>query len=430
MENNQNIEVADILTIGWNFALLKAFRAKDVYDRCKNVIKWQLLETEEKIILQAYELYFTTFNTDNISYKDFVPWFFQCLHGDFTPELYSAYLHLFKQVHTCDDKNIETIVNEFNKELASKEIQTICIENFDIAKIQKVCEDAATGVCVDSYEKFRANNQLDLIRKPFELVNGLHWRLPCLDACLGPLQKGDFGFMGMYVGQGKTSNIASESSFMAHQCKDDEKVIYYNNEGSEYKIQRRVWSAALGRPWGWIEENPREAEALYLEYMNGDIDRIIFYDAMSMTLADIKAISQRYNTRLIIIDQLDNVASPKGEANHDMLKIRALYQQARALSKQVAPVFTVGQLRGDGLTFSVKEQKMICRRYREMSEFNFSSVEKQSTADWIYTMGHDPSTPFVRYLNVVKNHMPSAGEQRFIQKPVKFLADISRYEDY
>ncbi len=157
---------------------------------------------------------------------------------------------------------------------------------------------------------------------------------------------------------------------------------HYNNEGSEYKIQRRVWSAALGRPWGWIEENPREAEALYLEYMNGDIDRIIFYDAMSMTLADIKAISQRYNTRLIIIDQLDNVASPKGEANHDMLKIRALYQRSKG--RDLFDLFEVSKIGADwgNIVSSFKKLKIGASQ----KDFINNLEEKMKDQDFITDM--------------------------------------------
>lgn len=55
---------------------------------------------------------------------------------------------------------------------------------------------------------------------------GLHWRLDWLNRALGPLRRGDFGFIFARPEAGKTTFLCSEASHMLKQT--DKSVLWFN----------------------------------------------------------------------------------------------------------------------------------------------------------------------------------------------------------
>ena len=72
---------------------------------------------------------------------------------------------------------------------------------------------------------------------------GINWRLHELNVSLGPLRKGDFIIVAARPETGKTTFTASEASHMMRQLKDDEHVIWINNEEASNKVMMRVIQA-------------------------------------------------------------------------------------------------------------------------------------------------------------------------------------------
>ena len=301
----------------------------------------------------------------------------------------------------------------------------------DIAKVALDVEEGSAKV-KDLIGKFHEFEQNDI---PVEKANsvdmalddlyqsqvgkaGLRWRLNWLNQSLGSLRKGDFGFIFARPETGKTTFLASEITHMINQTEGD--IIWFNNEEQGKKVAVRCYQALLGLDNKKLFENIEDNHKKYKDICQ---DRIKIYDFEdSSSTGRIEEILKETNPALIIFDQIDKIKGFKAD-RHD-LQLKALYQWARELAKQYAPVVAVSQAGGTG------EGKV----WLTMDDVDSSKTAKQGEADWILGIGKESdNTSNMRYLNISKNKLlgdkDSLPDLRHGNTGVLLQPEIARYKE-
>lgn len=258
----------------------------------------------------------------------------------------------------------------------------------------------------------------ETFRKP-----GLRWRLDTLNKMLGSLRSGDFGFIFARPETGKTTFLASETTYMAEQLAEDAgPILWINNEEKGSKVKIRCYQAALGASLASINANPTAAKNAYHAKTKG---KHLIYDATgSIHKTTIERLCRRYKPSLLIFDQIDKIVG--FDADREDLKLGAMYQWARELAKEYdCPIIAVCQADGSG-----EGQKWLT-----MNNVANAKTAKQAEADWIVGIGkvHDIGYENVRYLHASKNKL--AGDEdsdptlRHGRREVIIRPELARYED-
>lgn len=246
---------------------------------------------------------------------------------------------------------------------------------------------------------------------------GLKWRLASLNRSLGPLRKGDFGFIFARPETGKTTFIADQVTYMAEQC--HRSVLWFNNEEQGDKVKLRIYEAALGANLEQIARAKDRAQRSFLDKTGG---RILLKDDSSISRQGIEHLCRQYTPDLVVIDQLDKVRG--FDADRDDLKLGSIYQWARELAKSFAPV--IGVCQANGSAEGVK--------YLTMGHVANALTSKQAEADWILGIGFDYTDPApIRGFSICKNKLlggpdsvPNLRHGRF---DTALEPEIARYRD-
>jgi AAA domain len=248
-------------------------------------------------------------------------------------------------------------------------------------------------------------------------VGGLNWRLRSLNQSLGPIRKGNFGVVFARPETGKTTFLASELSHFITQA--DRPIIWFNNEQPEAEVRIRIMESVLGASWAQIQRDYKKAEALFGE-LGGN--KILLKDAAYLGKSDVERILGGVESSCIVFDQLDKVRGFDSE--RDDLRLGTVYQWARELSKEFAPVIGVSQA-GD----SASGVKWLNMEYAANAR-----TSKQAEADWMLGIGlsyDDP--PNVRGFSVCKNKLlggpETVPELRHGKFEVLIEPEIARYRD-
>jgi hypothetical protein len=123
------------------------------------------------------------------------------------------------------------------------------------------------------------------------------------------------------------------------------------------------------------------------------------------------------------MDQIDKIRGFEQDRNDLMLG--SLYQWAREIAKQYAPVIAICQASGEGEGV----------RWLDMSHVANAKTSKQAEADWILGIGksNDEGMEYIRYLNISKNKLvgddDTLSDRRHGRMEVLIRPDIARYED-
>lgn len=246
---------------------------------------------------------------------------------------------------------------------------------------------------------------------------GLRWRLKSLNRALGPLRKGDFGFIFARPETGKTTFLASEVAFMAEQAEGT--CLWINNEEQGGKVGIRLYQASLGATLEQLAGHLARARASYYERTGR---RIRIVDDSGISRASVERYCRATQPSLIVIDQLDKIKGFDGE--REDLRMGSIYQWARDLAKQYGPVIGVSQ--SDGSGEGVK--------YLTMGNVANAKTSKQAEADWILGIGLKyEDHPAVRGLSICKNKLiggdESVPQMRHGKFDVLILPEIARYRD-
>lgn len=132
----------------------------------------------------------------------------------------------------------ETTYTLINSILSNKQLKEISLAAYDVTQgkleIAKMSDMLSgflkTQEVAAKEEKFEfISDDLEELADSAVKQQGLRWRLSTLNQMLGSLRKGDFGFIFARPETGKTTFLASETTFMAEQLSPDSgPIIWFN----------------------------------------------------------------------------------------------------------------------------------------------------------------------------------------------------------
>lgn len=414
------------------YKILKVLESKSNYNKYKSYINTASISQEIQLIFNSMEEFFSEFPTvEDIDWEEFNTWFFNVKNSRLSSASASLCAEVFKGLSSPIASSVhEAILDSFLERDVAMKIGEHC---YKLAE----GDDSKALLDVENYIQEYKDNSKKVLKgsvyledTPFEelfnekLDKGLEWRLEELNKSVGSVRKGDFVVIAAYSDSGKTTMLASEATHMAPQLKDDEVVVWINNEEGSRKVRRRIYQAALGWTNKELYDNPMVTLA-EVEKVLGHKDRIQLYDNKAMTVWDIEDILSHTKAGLIIIDQLWKVGGFDKGSFSETDKLGKLFGWARKIAQEVAPVINVHQADAstDGLD------------YIGMNQLYASKVALVGEADAIITIGrrHDAGVPAnVRYIYTPKNKMgngPRAEEQyRNAKWEVEIKPEIARYE--
>jgi hypothetical protein len=344
------------------------------------------------------------------------------------PEYFKAVVQQMDDL-SVSDTTTEVLIQSFYKQRLLKEIS---LTAYDITEgkgneeaFQKLIalysEDKTEDAVTEEFE-FVTDDLDQLLNETFRQP-GLRWRLNTLNRMLGSLRAGDFGFIFARPETGKTTFLASETTFMAQQLSADAgPIIWFNNEEQHNKVRIRCFQATLGATLAQINSNPEAARNAFLQATKGKHQLLNTKGAITKDL--VEKVIRKYKPSLVIYDQIDKIHGFK--ADREDLIMGAIYQWARELAKEFQHA-AIGVCQADG---TGEGQKWLT-----MANVANAKTAKQAEADWILGIGkvNDTGYEMVRYLHASKNKL--AGDEdsdptlRHGKREVIINPSIARYED-
>lgn len=326
------------------------------------------------------------------------------------------------------EENIQSLLDKFKQKNLAVQLATEALRIADgvgdyegtKGKIQNLTEsllDSSNSIReLEDNESFVTT---DLTKLLDDQINapGLNWRLLCLRESLGPLRKGDFGFVFARPETGKTTFLASELTYMLDQVPDDRSIIWFNNEEQGEKVMLRCFQAYFGITLDELKTNGSKYKQLWDE-RNGN--KLLVFDSASITRRDVERILHK-QVVLMVFDQIDKI---KGfSADRRDIELGSLYSWGRELAKSYCPVIGICQAAASG------ENKM----WLQMDDVVDAKTSKQAEADWILGIGALHDNANVRYFNLPKNKLTGGPEtlpeSRHGRFQVIIKPEVARYED-
>lgn len=413
--------------------IVTLFRDKNLYDRFFYLLKEEMFTREIWNVLNSLEKYYKEFpERDWVDMLEFAAWFRFSTPYCLIPEKAAIYNKIFSQLekHVLT-KAYDIIMKQF-------------LEQDYASKIQDVSMDIITkkgGSTIDDilvladnfekeYEKFKVEDTALVTTDIHKLLDatvggsGYDWRITNLNESLGPIRRGNFVVVGARPDSGKTTFLLNEATYIASQLKNDECVLWLNNEEMGEKIGRRVIEAGAGVTTKQLRADPIGCVEKF-EKAVGPLSKIKVIYQTIMHVKDVEKWCKKYKPSVIIFDQLWKILGFEKEASNDTSRQTLLFAWARTLTSTYGPVIAVHQLGGPAEG----------ERYPPMSNLYGSQTGIQGEADAIILIGRsdDPREQDVRFFSIPKNKMGDGSKivagKRNARFALKINPDIARYEE-
>jgi replicative DNA helicase len=399
--------------------ILKYILNNNIYNKYINNI---LIQNKELVklfycIKNLHETEAKDYSVDDLELKFFGDYPYL---KDVEKEAYQVIFDKLRKVDT-DPVRVEEYLEKLREASLAQQIAQLSLE---VTEGRKDFQDILDHVSkVDIHkpitEEFEfVSTRLSEIYQNQVKTRGLRWRMKCLNMSLGSLRKGDFGFVFARPETGKTTFLASEVMYMLEQS--DQPVLWINNEEQGGKVMLRCMQSFFGYTTPQLTSDIEGNGKRFYKYTDG---KFKLFDQAIIHKNEIERLCEQIKPSLILIDQIDKIRGFEQDRNDLMLG--SLYQWARELAKQYAPVIAVCQADGQGEGV----------RWLDMGHVANAKTSKQAEADWILGIGksNDEGMEYIRYLNISKNKLvgddDTMPDRRHGRMEVLIRPDIARYED-
>lgn len=342
------------------------------------------------------------------------------------------YLGVLENIEKLD-VSANTTAKLVQRIIANKQLNDISLAahdakegRLDIEKVlslfQSFQESQQEQVKEEKEEDVFASDDLEVLVEGALKTPGLRWRLKTLNEMLGSLRKGDFGFVFARPETGKTTFLASETTFMCEQLREEDgPILWINNEEQSDKVMLRCIQATTGCTLTQLYSDLPKYNELFKQKTKGKLK--IIKDVSIVHRSFVEKLCRRLKPSLILVDQGDKLVG--FDDDREDLRLGAIYQWLRELAKQYGPVINVCQ--ADGTGEGVK--------WLTMNNVANAKTSKQAEADWILGIGkvNDPGYDSIRYMHLSKNKLLgddlTIPDQRHGRREVLIKPEYARYED-
>lgn len=402
--------------------LLKLLLYNNNYSKYNSIIDYSYLKEYNTELYYIYNVLKDLYEiSETVTLDDLKAYFFTKY-----PDHIERYEILFDTLESLDISSAiaDTLLQEMAQKKAALRLSERSLAftqgRSTLDEVRAVYDDLYKDVKVEETEDQFVSTDIEFLANSVVATPGLRWRLQCLNKSLGSLRKGDFGAIFARPETGKTTLLASESSNMLPQLKDDEFLHWYNNEEQGSKVMLRIAQAYFGIRMDQLLSDLKRYRDLFMEQVG---HKIKFIDSANIDRGLVEDLVSKYKPGLVVFDQLDKVKGFKAE--RDDLLYGTIYQWGRELAKQYCPVISVCQ--ADGTAEGVK--------WLYMNHMALAKTSKQAECDWILGVGksHNDGEDDMRYLNISKNKLmgdqDSNPELKHGRFDVLIRPMIARYED-
>lgn len=424
-----------------DITLLQVLKYRERYDRLARSVPKHVLDAHTQTLLADIGAYFSETSDERLPHEGFFT-FFKLRHPTLTPEQFSAYEHLLKQVQSDPGPELEGRIME--RLVAADTAYTVAALLQKWNQGDEVDLYVALRDAVDNYENTtarkvklpRVTTTIAEMLAEEESDSGLRWRLAALNMSMRPLRGGDFGVIAGRPDKGKTTFLSSELTFMAKQVAEmygnERQIVWLNNEGPGKRIIQRNYQSALNLTIPEMVELHNKPstkgfahllDEMYAEALGGRIDMIDVHDIHGFWSHEVEDILRKVPAGLVVWDMVDNVqfgggASNGGQRTDQLLE--AMYQWVRVLCvKYDIPMLATSQISAEGEN----------ERWPKLSQLKDSRTGKQGAAEFIITLGaiDGPDFEHSRFVGMTKNKLHRYGGPKDPRAEVLFDGARGRY---
>lgn len=415
---------------------LQILRTREDYEKYHRVIPEALLDIQTAAILKDYGRYYKDHKEHKrIDSNAFKSAFFGAYHPKLNDDQRIQYRGI---LDTCLIPDVDPIIKSnfitrvVEQDYASQMVELLRQysdgEDVDILRQINQLAERAEGDLDRKTSATFIEDDIGSLLSVDEKQTGLNWRLQCLHDSMRPMIPGDFGIVAGRPDSGKTSFLASELTWLAHQIPEafgeDRPIIWFNNEGPGRRIKPRLYQAALDLSIRQMIELNAQGGLVpaYLKAMGG-IDRIKIMDIHGFWNYEIEEVIKKERPAVTVYDMIDNIkfAGANSGARTDQA-LEGMYGWAReAMVKHDGVGICTSQIsnEGDGLLFPT------------MGMLKDSKTGKQGACDFQIMIGrsNDFNSESTRGIGIVKNKLRVEGKPGDPRAEVIFDGNRSRYRD-
>lgn len=404
--------------------ILVAVDTKEKYKKYKSMVLDHAVDKEVVNIVKSLKDFYNTSPEEKVDWKKYIEWYrvkYPVTKPD-TLKYMEALIERAEKSSSLGEDILATFVKRYHAGVVATTALKIAEgKSNDFLKIEDAVADyhQESGK-LNTITTAMVREDLSGLLTSVVTTGGLKWRLGCLNQSLGEIRKGNFIMFAGRVETGKSTMLVSEATYMAQQLPDEKKVIFFVNEESGRQYKLRVVQSTLGVE---LEKLKKDPVLYWSEYQLklGNEDKIIVVEKPDLSIKDIEDWLDKEDVGLICIDQLRKVRGY--EELGGVQRTEKLFQHTRELAKQYCPIITVGQLSGEAEGVQFPTLDMLYE----------SKTAAQAELDAMVMIGslHNSVPANARYLNVVKNKLPSPLDlsKRNGKHEVKLVTDIARYID-
>ena len=390
--------------------LLKILSKKQDYNRYKSIVNSLILSEEVNIIFKDMEEYYNTHT--EIDWNDFESWFLIFKHPNFKIDKNKIYKTLFDRIKSYISSSTEQQIIEalITREYAGK-----------IADLAgRIAEGDGTNAFEDINDEYKAwekelnkANQLEKWEVTDDIkevlnktigVSGYEWRLEELNVSLGPCRPAYLYLIAARPNAGKTSLLAHEITYIARQLKEDEYVLWFNNEQEGNAVKYRIIQAAIKKDSVYMRTTDSATIAdLYDKSIKGKT-KIKIIDKGDLDVHSCETWIEKYNPKVILFDQLWKAHGFEKNSINETDRVTKLYNWAREIAKTYnVPFIAVHQAASEAEgEMWIQQNQLYGNKTGAPGEIDVSIMLGKS---------NEPHLENMRYLYFPKNKSP--GGPRF-----------------
>ena len=393
--------------------IVKYLSKIDNYNRYNKFIKLDNLLEDYRDIIKDFEKYFDQTDETTINWDNFSTWYLTIVHPNLREGKAAAIKRaceaLKETAYPQDNRIFLSLVDRHYGVLLSDLGDKVA--NGDIEKPQEKLKKLFREWSFEyrGREKEIAGSSvtdedfIEMLQKEKDLPR-YNWSLPELNLILGPIAQGNFIVLGARPDGGKTTFLATQTVHFLSQLKENECVLWCNNEQREPDVLKRIMQARLGWTDEEIISDGKKSWEMFCDKIGGR-QKLRLYSNNDMDVYDIEEEvlalqGSGFYPKIIIMDQIWKLGGFEKEYQ-GIERYGKIAQWMRSLANDIGPIIAASQLGGEATN----------KRYPTADMFYNSKTALQGEADALLTIGKTENDPAnVRWLAAPKNKLSHRDE--------------------
>lgn len=411
-----------------DIALLRIVKYREQYNKVARYIPKASMDKKTIAIVRDIGRYFKDSNEDVIDFAAFRSLFFNSWHKG----LSEGDLVYYNKTITNMEQDVpegqkKTIINtllELEFATAVANVVNDFDQEGDISVVAEI-DNLVTGIkkSVERTQKFDFATE-DEMGDEVDPDSGLKWPLDILNERYRNAMGGDQIIVAARPGLGKTSFLTHTCYSFAQDMKDNQVILWFNNEGPRARILSRQYMSALNATAAELKTY-KDDGTLRDKYIKaiGRVDRVRVYNVHGFSNHQLEEMIESVgvgNIGAVVWDMLDNVKFPTRKDLREDQRLEQMYQWARELAVKYGFVsLPTSQVSLDGSGMLYPLQHML----------KDSKTGKQGACDNILMIGseEDVLKPYERGISMPKEKSLRVGATD-VHEPVIFDKARGRYK--